>query len=915
MAGSDSDVLEINVDPEEEKKDCEEEHFVWHDYLESTHADEVPQTSFLHVEQSLQSGLHEGMMLEVPNRVDPSTYWVASIVMACGPLLRLRFVGQGEDRTKDFWCDLTKVQVYPLGWCRDHHLHLKPPSELVPKLLDCEAFVIQALQNAESVPPELLSGDGFTPADRIKQGMKVEVQDKMDPHQLWVATIIENVGGRLLLRYDTPDSSSPDFWLFHSSQRLFPMGWAAEKGPPWLLQWPTHMNTRHGKEEWEAVMEMAKEDARRVPLPPDLFENDYYNIPVHKFIVGMKLEAVHPHNMVEICPASVVRVFSPCHFLIQIDSYATMESDETDSFWLCTVEHPYIFPVGWAQEHELRLTHPRGWTTSKEEFDWSEYLEATKSNAAPTSCFPQRESFKGLGFAQAMKLEAVNPENQHQICAASIVRIIDHLLWIHLESNDSFHPNHIVSMDSHDIFPVGWCESNSYPLKPPRSYQMSVKQEQNQTAVNAKKETSVSSSLQQQQRSYWCPKIYFNHKCFSGPFLSKGKLAQLPKAVGPGPVTLVMREVLSMLISVAYKSSRVLKELQTDGKPQPGMHLEILKAKYKTNTYRASVALVTSADEVPSFCKKICQKLQVCPFLFGPVSVGEQNCPENCSTLSKTRFTQYWVQGKRKVGRPKGEASNIVSRPKKKRGRRRLFTSTKLETECEAVEGEANVETADDVEIYSLPRGLGPDAAGGNNSDASQEMANSGNSPPGSVGSAGRRKYRKKEFLRSKIKTRGAILPKFALKIRGHLTRKQWKENLEDPSYVSTRSSSSVPSITALKVPEKNEDSAQADSLSSLVSHRTGEQQLPNDQIELDSNPLHWTQEDVYQYLIKTDDCADVAQKCKDELIDGQAFMMLNFPTVREHLYLGLKQAVQLCKHIERVKLAFYLQYITGSEP
>jgi len=40
-----------------------------------------------------------------------------------------------------------------------------------------------------------------------------------------------------------------------------------------------------------------------------------------------------------------------------------------------------------------------------------------------------------------------------------------------------------------------------------------------------------------------------------------------------------MREVLSMLISVAYKSSRVLKELQTDGKPEPGLHLEILKAK------------------------------------------------------------------------------------------------------------------------------------------------------------------------------------------------------------------------------------------------------------------------------------------------------------------------------------------------
>jgi hypothetical protein len=110
------------------------------------------------VEQSLQSGLHEGMMLEVPSRTEPATYWIASIVMACGPLLRLRFVGQAEDRTKDFWCDLTKVQVYPLGWCRDHHLQLKPPSELVSEATDCEAFVVQALQSAESVPPELLSG-------------------------------------------------------------------------------------------------------------------------------------------------------------------------------------------------------------------------------------------------------------------------------------------------------------------------------------------------------------------------------------------------------------------------------------------------------------------------------------------------------------------------------------------------------------------------------------------------------------------------------------------------------------------------------------------------------------------------------------------------------------------------------------
>ena len=52
--------------------------------------------------------------------------------------------------------------------------------------------------------------------------------------------------------------------------------WVA--GSPWVLHWPSHMKTHHGSEEWEAVMEMAKEDARRVPLPSDLFEVWNYQI-------------------------------------------------------------------------------------------------------------------------------------------------------------------------------------------------------------------------------------------------------------------------------------------------------------------------------------------------------------------------------------------------------------------------------------------------------------------------------------------------------------------------------------------------------------------------------------------------------------------------------------------------------------
>jgi hypothetical protein len=73
---------------------------------------------------------------------------------------------------------------------------------------------------------------------------------------------------------------------------------------------------------------------------------------------------------------------------------------------------------------------------------------------------------------------------------------------------------------------------------------------------------------------------------------------------------------------------------------------------------------------------------------------------------------QYWVHGKRKIGRPKGETSNIVPRPKKKRGRKRLFASTKVETESEAVGEETNMETADVIQSYTLPPDSAPNSGG-----------------------------------------------------------------------------------------------------------------------------------------------------------------------------------------------------------
>ena len=58
--------------------------------------------------------------------------------------------------------------------------------------------------------------------------MRLEIQDEDQPDQVWLARIIENVGGRLYLRIEGLESGS-DFWRFYLNHWLHPIGWAKSK--------------------------------------------------------------------------------------------------------------------------------------------------------------------------------------------------------------------------------------------------------------------------------------------------------------------------------------------------------------------------------------------------------------------------------------------------------------------------------------------------------------------------------------------------------------------------------------------------------------------------------------------------------------------------------------------------------------
>ena len=78
----------------------------------------------------------------------------------------------------------------------------------------------------------------------------------------------------------------------------------------------------------------------------------------------------------------------------------------------------------------------------------------------------------------------------------------------------------------------------------------------------------------------------------------------------------------------------------------------------------------------------------------------------------------------------------------------------------------------------------------------------------------------------------------------------------------------------------------------------------PIRQIKLSDNPEHWTACDTARFLAQTSDCAHLARFIVEEDIDGQAFMLLNYPTVKEYWKLKTSTAISLCRHIESVILA-----------
>uniref|UniRef100_A0A8C9N3Q0 Scm like with four mbt domains 2 n=1 Tax=Serinus canaria TaxID=9135 RepID=A0A8C9N3Q0_SERCA len=837
----------------DEGSSIEDADFNWDEFLEETGASAAPHTSFKHVEISLQSSFQPGMKLEVANKSSPDTYWVATIITTCGQLLLLRYCGYGDDRRADFWCDVMTADLHPVGWCTQNNKVLMPPEAIKEKYMDWTEFLIQDLTGARTAPANLLEGPlrGKNPVDLITVDSLIELQDSQNPFQYWIVSVVENVGGRLRLRYvGLEETESYDQWLFYLDCRLRPVGWCQEN--KYRMDPPADICSLKTITEWKCALEKSLNDAANFPLPMEVFK-DHADLRNHFFTVGMKLEAVNMREPFHICPASVTKVFNNHYLQVTIDD---LRPEPSKISMLCHADSLGILPIQWCLKNGVNLTPPKGY--SGQDFDWADYQKQCGAEAAPHLCF--RNTSFSRGFTKNMKLEAVNPRNPAEICVASITSVKGRLMWLHLEGSQMPSPECIVDVESMDIFPVGWCEANAYNLTPPHKAVCKLP-----STVPVEKIPHDLCPVPQLDTTgtingrYCCPQLYINHRCFSGPYLNKGRIAELPQSVGPGKCVLVLKEVWASSLLGGFQRKVWIMACQTQ-------NFQTMQLKlYRGKTYRATVKIVRTSDQVADFCRRVCAKLECCPNLFSPVLVAEV-CPENCSIHTKTKYTYYYGKRKKIIKPPIGENNNMKSghvKPARRRKRRKsIFVQKKRRSS--AVDSNAAGSESEEDEADAMEDETGSEETSSELRDDQTDTSSA------EVPSA---------------RPRRAVTLRASTELdRPPATERARRSRRAQPHSCSEADKGAPPKeVSEIKQEEE-------------------------EKLVLDSNPLEWTVTDVVRF-IKLTDCAPLAKIFQEQDIDGQALLLLTLPTVQECMELKLGPAIKLCHQIERVKVAFYAQY------
>ncbi|XP_066521367.1 lethal(3)malignant brain tumor-like protein 2 isoform X2 [Hoplias malabaricus] len=432
--------------------------FDWGSYLRKHGYLTAPVSCFRHVPLCAQwEDIELGVKVEVQNAHSAlltKVYWIATIIQLTGYRALLRYEGFEDDDSYDFWCNLGSAEVHPIGWCAVNGKLLVPPQALQNGISDWKSHLMKRLVGACTLPVDFHLKMAESMKYPFRQGVRVEVVDRSLVSRTRTAVVDTVIGGRLRLIYEDAGLGPTgevlsDFWCHMCSPLIHPINWSVRVG--------------HLIKETDKSVDMSSHPTFRKGFS-DSVPNQFLKLrTVYMdggfFEEGMKLEAIDPLNLGNICVASVQKVLLDGYLMVGIDGVEI--GDGSDWFCYHASSHA-ILPSGYCQNNDIPLTLPPGYDHAT--FTWPKYMEETGAVAAPRRLFNTDPA--GHGFVPGMKLEAVDLMEPRLVCVATVQRCVGRLLLLHFDGWESEF-DQWVDCQSPDIYPVGWCELTGYQLQPP----------------------------------------------------------------------------------------------------------------------------------------------------------------------------------------------------------------------------------------------------------------------------------------------------------------------------------------------------------------------------------------------------------------------------------------------------------------
>uniref|UniRef100_A0A674EBS0 L3MBTL histone methyl-lysine binding protein 1 n=1 Tax=Salmo trutta TaxID=8032 RepID=A0A674EBS0_SALTR len=100
---------------------------------------------------------------------------------------------------------------------------------------------------------------------------------------------------------------------------------------------------------------------------------------------------------------------------------------------------------------------------------WGQYLEETKAVAAPAKLFQESQRVPQCksSFRQGMKLEGIDPQHPSMYFVLTVAEVCGYRLRLHFDGYSDCH-DFWVNANCPDIHPAGWCESTGHKLYTPK---------------------------------------------------------------------------------------------------------------------------------------------------------------------------------------------------------------------------------------------------------------------------------------------------------------------------------------------------------------------------------------------------------------------------------------------------------------